>query len=114
MVRRLTMFLAALLLSVAGAMAQTQVNGTVVSQDDGEPVVGATVMVVGTQTGAVTDINGKFSLTCPKGKNMLRITYVGMCREKDFLFAGIITYKLVFLRNVTIKKRELLKYHRKI
>ena len=78
MVRRLTMFLAALLLSVAGAMAQTQVNGTVVSQDDGEPVVGATVMVVGTQTGAVTDINGKFSLTCPKGKNMLRITYVGM------------------------------------
>ena len=78
MVKRLTMFLAALLLSVAGAMAQTQVNGTVVSQDDGEPVVGATVMVVGTQTGAVTDINGKFSLTCPKGKNMLRITYVGM------------------------------------
>ncbi|MCR5131582.1 MAG: carboxypeptidase-like regulatory domain-containing protein [Prevotella sp.] len=78
MVRRLTMFLAALLLSVVGAMAQTQVNGTVVSQDDGEPVVGATVMVVGTQVGAVTDINGKFSLTCPKGKSTLRITYVGM------------------------------------
>ena len=78
MVKRLTMFLAALLLSVAGAMAQTQVKGTVVSQEDGLPVVGATVMVVGTQTGAVTDINGKFSLTCPKGKNMLRITYVGM------------------------------------
>lgn len=37
-----------------------------------------------------------------------------MCREKDFRFAGIITYKLVFLRNITIKKRELLKYHRKI
>ena len=59
-------------------MAQTQVNGTVVSQDDGEPVVGATVLVVGTQVGAATDINGRFSLTCPKGKNTLRISYVGM------------------------------------
>ena len=78
MVKKLTMFLAALLLSAVGAVAQTQVNGTVVSQDDGEPVVGATVMVVGTQVGAVTDINGKFSLTCPKGKSTLRITYVGM------------------------------------
>ena len=78
MVKKLTMFLAALLLSAVGAVAQTQVNGTVVSQDDGEPVVGATVMVVGTQVGAVTDINGKFSLTCPKGRNTLRITYVGM------------------------------------
>lgn len=48
MVKKLTMFLAALLLSAVGAVAQTQVNGTVVSQDDGEPVVGATVMVVGT------------------------------------------------------------------
>jgi hypothetical protein len=71
MVKKLTMFLAALLLSAVGAVAQTQVNGTVVSQDDGEPVVGATVMVVGTQVGAVTDINGKFSLTCPKGMNKL-------------------------------------------
>ena len=78
MVKKLTMFLAALLLTAVGAVAQTQVNGTVVSQDDGEPVVGATVMVVGTQVGAVTDINGKFSLTCPKGKSTLRITYVGM------------------------------------
>ena len=59
-------------------MAQTKVNGTVTSQEDGEPVIGASVFVVGTQVGTVTDANGKFSLTCPVGKNTLRITYIGM------------------------------------
>ncbi|MBR5441173.1 MAG: TonB-dependent receptor plug domain-containing protein, partial [Prevotella sp.] len=72
------MFLVAFLLAAVGAMAQTQVSGTVVSQDDGEPIVGATVMVVGTTVGTATDVDGKFTLTCPQGKNLLRVTYVGM------------------------------------
>ena len=70
--------MAALFLFVGGALAQTKVNGTVVSQDDGQPVIGASVMVVGTQVGTTTNANGQFSLTCPAGKNTLRITYVGM------------------------------------
>ena len=78
MKKRLTMFMAALFLMVGTALAQTKVNGTVTSQDDGQPVIGATVLVVGTQVGTVTDANGRFSLTCPVGKNTLRITYVGM------------------------------------
>ena len=78
MVKRLSMFLVAFLLAAVGAMAQTQVSGTVVSQDDGEPIVGATVMVVGTTVGTATDVDGKFTLTCPQGKNLLRVTYVGM------------------------------------
>lgn len=69
---------AMLFLLLGGAFAQTKVNGTVVSQDDGQPVIGASVMVVGTQVGTVTNADGRFSLTCPAGKNMLRITYVGM------------------------------------
>lgn len=67
-----------LFLIVGGAFSQTKVNGTVVSQDDGQPVVGASVLVVGTQVGTVTNASGQFSLTCPAGKNVLRITYVGM------------------------------------
>ena len=78
MEKRLMTLLAVLFLFVGGAMAQTKVNGTVVSQDDGQPVIGATVKVVGAEVGAVTNANGQFSLTCPAGKNMLRITYVGM------------------------------------
>ena len=78
MKQRLTMLLASLFLMVGVALAQTKVNGTVTSQEDGEPVIGASVFVVGTQVGTVTDANGKFSLTCPVGKNTLRITYIGM------------------------------------
>jgi TonB-dependent SusC/RagA subfamily outer membrane receptor len=63
---------------VGTALAQTKVNGTVVSAEDGEPVIGASVLVVGTNTGTVTDANGNFSLRTPAGKNTLRISYVGM------------------------------------
>jgi TonB-linked SusC/RagA family outer membrane protein len=78
MEKRLMTLVAMLFLIVGGAFSQTKVNGTVVSQDDGQPVIGATVMVVATQVGTVTNANGQFSLTCPQGNNMLRITYVGM------------------------------------
>ena len=78
MKERLTMLLACLFLYVGGVIAQTQVNGTVVSQDDGQPVIGATVQVPGTNVGTVTDMNGRFSLQLPSGKKNIRVTYVGM------------------------------------
>ena len=78
MKQRLTMLLACFFLTMGVAIAQTKVNGTVTSQDDGQPVIGASVLVVGTQVGTVTDSDGRFSLTVPAGKNTLRITYVGM------------------------------------
>lgn len=78
MIKKLTMIFAGLFLSVGMALAQMQVTGTVVSQEDNLPVVGATIQVPGTQIGAVTNIDGKFSLTVPSGKSTLRISYVGM------------------------------------
>ena len=72
------LFIAAFFLMIGTALAQTKVNGTVISQEDNEPVIGASVLVVGTNTGTVTDASGKFSLTVPAGKSTLRITYVGM------------------------------------
>ncbi len=70
--------MAGMLLSSGAAFAQTQVKGVVVSDEDGQPVIGATVRVVGTNVGAVTDMNGNFNITCPQGKNTLNIAYVGM------------------------------------
>ena len=78
MEKRLTMFFACLFLSLGMALAQTKVNGTVVTQHDNEPVIGASIMVVGTNIGTVTDANGRFELTLPEGSKTLRITYVGM------------------------------------
>ncbi len=43
MKKRLTMFLAALFLTMGTALAQTKVSGTVLSQEDGQPIIGAAV-----------------------------------------------------------------------
>ncbi|MBQ6204505.1 MAG: TonB-dependent receptor [Prevotella sp.] len=78
MEKRVTLILASLFLFVGMAMAQTKVSGTVVSHEDGQPVIGATVQVPGTNQGTVTDVNGKFELSIPEGKSTIRVTYVGM------------------------------------
>ncbi len=82
MEKRLMMFIACLLLSMGVALAQTQVSGTVTSSDDGQPVVGASIMVDGTKTGTVTDINGNFRLSVPAGKSTLVVSYLGMETQK--------------------------------
>ena len=78
MKKRLTMLLASLLFLVTGAFAQTEVSGIVVSASDNEPVIGANILIVGTNSGTVTDANGKFQLTLPEGKTRLHVSYIGM------------------------------------
>ena len=65
-----------LLLFPSGAFAQQQMIKGQVVDDKGDTVIGATVMLKGTQEGAITDIDGNFSI---KGKvgNTLTISYVG-------------------------------------
>lgn len=66
----------ALVLSAWSAMAQTKISGTVVSASDGEPLIGATVKVVGANDGTITDIDGHFTLNVqPNAK--LSVSYVG-------------------------------------
>ena len=72
------MVLFGLFLCLGVAMAQTEISGTVVSSEDGEPVVGASILVVGTQMGTVSDIDGNFHLSVPEGKKQLRVQYVGL------------------------------------
>ena len=80
MEKRLKMVLAGLVLSAGMAMAQTQISGTVISAEDGQPVIGASVKVVGTKMGTVTDIDGNFSLNAPAGSK-LEISYIGMTSQ---------------------------------
>lgn len=61
------------------SVAQTvTVSGTVMSAEDSEPIVGATVKAKGTSIGTQTDIDGKFRLTVPAEVKKLVITFVGM------------------------------------
>ena len=77
MKKSLTMLMVSLFLFVGTALAQTKITGTVLSQEDGQPIIGAAVKVDGTSTGMLTDVNGKFSLTLPEGKKSLTISYLG-------------------------------------
>lgn len=56
---------------------QRAISGVVVSADDNEPIVGASVVVKGTTTGAATDLDGKFRLSVPNGATLV-VSFVGM------------------------------------
>lgn len=79
MMKRFTMTTAAcLLMGVSAAFAQnTKVTGHVVDEN-GDPVIGASVVVKGTTIGTVTDFDGNFTLDVPSQHKHLEISYVGM------------------------------------
>lgn len=81
MAKRLTMVMGGLILGTSMVLAQTTISGTVVSQEDGEPIIGASVRVEGTKTGTATDTDGNFSLVAPNGAKLI-ITYLGMKTQK--------------------------------
>ncbi|MGM9812049.1 MAG: SusC/RagA family TonB-linked outer membrane protein [Muribaculaceae bacterium] len=66
------------LLAVAGYARV--ITGVIISETDNEPVIGATVMVKGTQRGVATDLDGKFSIEVKEG-DILTITNVGMLQQ---------------------------------
>lgn len=87
------MFFACLFLSLGMALAQTRVTGTVVSAEDGEPVIGASIKVLGTNTGTVTDADGKFQLNVAKGAE-LEISYIGMQTKRVAVKDGTMKVQL--------------------
>lgn len=78
--RKLTFLLACLFLIGIGLVnAQSRtVSGTVVSVEDEQPVIGASVMVKGTTLGTITDVNGRFNISLPANSKTLVISYIGM------------------------------------
>jgi dipeptide/tripeptide permease len=64
MKRKLKLLLICLITGVGLITAQTTtVTGIVISEEDNEPIVGATILVKGTTIGTITDIDGKFSIS---------------------------------------------------
>ena len=77
MEKRLTMFMACLFLSLGMALAQTKVTGTVISGEDDQPIIGATILVQGQKSGTVTDADGHFTISVPSGKKLV-VSYIGL------------------------------------
>lgn len=77
--KRLSYAVLTLLSSVGIAHAQNaRITGTVLSAEDGEPIIGASIIVKGTTTGTVTNFDGTFSLDVPGSAKTLMISYIGM------------------------------------
>lgn len=65
------------LLGGTGLVAQTAISGTVTAADTGEPLIGVNILVEGTSTGTITDLDGRFSLNVPSDESRLVFSYVG-------------------------------------
>lgn len=77
--KRVFYLLLCLLASINFVTAQSsKVTGTVISAEDNEPIIGASIVVKGTSTGTVTNLDGTFSLDVPTNAKSLVVYYLGM------------------------------------
>lgn len=79
MEKRVMMLLMGLFLALGTISAQNKITGTVF-EDNGEPCIGATVMIQGSKHGTKTDIDGRFTLNVAAGKKLV-VSYIGMSTQ---------------------------------
>ena len=74
--KKLSLVLGLMVFAISIMVAQTTVTGTV-SDQNGDPLLGASLLVKGTSTGTITDVDGAFSINVPEGSNVLVVSYTG-------------------------------------
>jgi TonB-linked SusC/RagA family outer membrane protein len=109
------------LTATAGNSSSQQVERNIsgiVWDENGEAIIGANVVVPGTSTGAITDLDGKFRLNVPEGKATIKISYLGyedqeidIANKTNVIIRLIPSYQeldeLVVIGYGTVKKRDL-------
>lgn len=78
MFKKLLLIASSMLISMGLAFAQSNLSGKVIGAEDGQPVIGATVQIVGTSIGVTTDMNGAFHLSKVPSKAVVRVSCIGM------------------------------------
>lgn len=79
--KKLSLVLALLLLGSAALWAQKTITGKV-TDDNGEGLIGATILVKGTSVGSITDVSGAFSLLVPPNAAVLMVSYTGFAPKE--------------------------------
>ncbi len=88
--KRLSLVFSMFFMSIGLLLAQSTVSGTI-TDDLGDPLIGASVLVKGTSVGTVTDLDGKYSIEVPSGSDVLTISYTGyQTQEKTIGSATVI------------------------
>jgi TonB-linked SusC/RagA family outer membrane protein len=94
--KRKIIFLSVLLLFgvfLLNAQQSISVSGVVTDASDGSPLVGVSVQVKGTQSGTVTDIDGRYSISASQG-SVLVFSYIGMEKQEITVRNKVINVKM--------------------
>jgi TonB-linked SusC/RagA family outer membrane protein len=70
-----------MLFAIGFAMAQKTVSGTV-TDEEGEALIGVSILVEGTSSGTVSDLDGSYEIAVPDGSNVLVFSYTGFATQK--------------------------------
>jgi TonB-linked SusC/RagA family outer membrane protein len=98
---RWLMTLGLALLLAGGAFAQRQISGTITDASTQEPLIGASLLVRGTTTGTITDIDGRFTLQVNDG-DVLLVSYTGYEPQQVTVPVGVNTLNIALSAGVVI------------
>ena len=85
--KKLPLALLVAVFSIGSMLAQRTIQGTI-SDEAGEPLIGATVLVKGTSTGTVSDVDGTYQLSVPEGATTIQVSYTGFASQEIALGAS--------------------------
>lgn len=94
--RKLILLSVYLLIGIGLTTAQTlkKITGFVISEEENQPVVGASVLIKGTNVGTITDVDGKFTIANPPSAGkILQVSYIGMQKQEIPIKSG--TMKII-------------------
>jgi len=76
--KKFTLLIVLFIFAGTQLFAQTTVTGVVTEDETGDPIPGANVVIKGTTTGTITDLDGQYSINVPEGKTTLIFSFVGL------------------------------------
>ncbi len=107
--KRLSLVLMMVLLGAAGLMAQRSITGRV-TEASGEALIGASILVKGTSSGTVTDIDGKYSLSIPAGATTVVFSYTGFKAQEVTLGASSVVDVIMEVDAVSLETAVVVGY----
>ena len=81
MKNKVLLFFVLVVLCYSSAWAQIQIKGTVVSENDSEPMIGVAILEVGTSNGVITDLDGNFNIQVKNANSQLEVSFVGYKKQ---------------------------------
>ncbi len=104
------------LLAATQSDAQRTVSGVVTDAENGDPLIGASIVALGTAQGVITDLDGRYNLILPEGVNAVTVSYTGY-ETKELtvegnelnvsLSPGALLDEVVVVGYGTVRKRDL-------